>query len=51
MRVFPGITDASGFSIWNGDGVYRICILMIEHEDILVAATRGDMKTTGLIRI
>ncbi len=51
VGLFPGIANASGFTIGDGDGVDRIRVLMIQNKEIVVSATGRDMETTCLIRV
>ncbi|MFN9914148.1 MAG: hypothetical protein ACK53L_16280, partial [Pirellulaceae bacterium] len=48
---FPSVADGGGFSVGNGDGVDRVRILMIEYEDVVVAAAGGDREAAGLIGV
>ena len=48
---FPSIADAGGFSIGDGSGMDRIGIVMIQNENVVVAATRRDREFASLVRI
>jgi hypothetical protein len=48
---FPGVAYAGGFAIWNGHCMNGVGVLMVEYEDIMIAAAGGDRKATGLIGI
>ena len=51
VGLFPCIANAGGFAVGNGDGMDGIRVLVIEHENIVIALTGGDMETTCLVRI
>jgi hypothetical protein len=51
VGLLPSIADAGSLAIGNGNRMNRIRVLMVEHEDIMVATTGRDMETTSLIGI
>jgi len=46
---FPSVADGGGFAVGNGDGVDRVCILVVQHENVIVATAGGNRKAAGLI--
>jgi len=46
---FPSVADGGGFAVGNGDGVDRVCVLVVQHEHVIVATAGGNRKTAGLI--
>jgi len=46
---FPCVPDGSGFSVGNCHNVDGVCVLVVQHEDVIVATAGGNRKTAGLI--
>jgi hypothetical protein len=51
VNRFPSITDASGLTIGNSNGMNSISIDVIEDKNVIIAATRRDGKAAGLIGV
>jgi hypothetical protein len=51
VNGFPGSADACCLSIWNGDGMNGIGVLMVEHKDVVVATTGRNREATGLVGV
>ncbi len=51
VGLLPGIANAGGLAIRNGNGVNGIGVLMVENKNIIISTTGGDVETTSLIRI
>ena len=51
VSLVPSGSNGGALTVWDGDGVNCIGIIMIQHEDVLVAACGDDGKLTSLIGI
>ena len=51
MGGLPGIADAGGLPIGDGDGMNGIRVMIIENKNIMVASTGRNRKLAGLIRV
>ena len=51
MGGFPGVADASGLAIGNGDSVNRIGVMVVKNKNIIVATAGGNRKFASLIGV
>jgi hypothetical protein len=45
------MTNAGSLTVRNGNGMNRVRIMKVENEQVVIAATGGDRKLAGLVRI
>jgi hypothetical protein len=51
VRGLPGVANAGGFAGGYRDGMNGVGVLVVEHEEVIVAAAGGNRKTTCLVGI
>jgi hypothetical protein len=51
MSGEPSVTNAGNFASRDRDGMNGVGILVIHDKDVMVTATGGDRKETGLVRV
>ena len=47
----PGVSDACCLAVGYGHGVDGVCVLMIQHENIVITAAGGNGETSGLVGV
>ena len=51
MSLFPGMMNAGGFAIWDGNSMDRVCVMMVEEKNVLIAMTRLNREFPSLVGI
>ena len=51
MSPFPGMMNAGGFAIWDGNCMDQVCVMMVEEKNALIAMTRLNREFFSLFRI